>query len=537
MGDYKKSAQVFLEIYNDSSKTNNPITYTISTYNLMKLKRFIKFSYYEDDKNQILEQLNPIKFDIDEPFIHRAAPYFLDVFRDIKEKLFYETARDEIESCFDEIQKISFNDKSGTSYSNNKYEDLEYSFLRFTIYLEHNFIIFNHYSEFKVLSKKVLESVFALYTLKNMNTDKYEKFSWNVIEMWIFNVDEDHTIYLLKKYNISKIKIDERLNIIGQINELVENLIESNDYLNDLSGWNKPLKIDKILNKILLITSLLNVDYSDKDKILLNVIELCKVLQDKEKIPYYQLIKFIENNENEITKERIKQILDLFLYVENQRYNFERAINIYAEKSTKSEIEEFIKNLLKVNDLDEIQIDLEDIYLRQLFYSFTFLDDDFKNKFIRKIINSLNEKFDRELYSFVSIYDFIDYDEDLFKKYVSTVPNYSNIYEDRYLFHTNENLELGSVINLIYKYNLEITEELKGLSNKSNKKYFDYYCWLLDIDNFDYSKFNPYWILEYRTTYYFNRFKKSQKLKEELSKSLKNNYIESVAKIYFENLV
>lgn len=407
LGDYKKSVEVFLEIYNDSTKTYNPITYTISTYNLMKLKRLIKFSYYGDDEDQILEQLNPIEFDIDEPFINSKAPYFLDVFRDIKERRFYEAVRDEIENCYDEIQKISFNDKYGTSYSHNKYEDLYYSFSRLTVYLEHNFIIFNHYSEFKVLSKKVLESVFALYTLKNMHTNKYEKFSWSVIEMWIFNVDEDSTKFLLKKYNINKIKIDETLNIIGRINELVENLIKSNEYLDDLSDWNKPLKLDKILNRILLITSLLDVDYSEKDKVLSNAIELCEILHDKTKIPYNELIKFVENNENEVSKEHIKQILHLFFYDENQRYNFGRAINIYAEKSTKSEIEEFIKRLLKVNDLDEIDINLENKYIRKLFYSFSFLDKDFTDRFSQKIINSLNEKFDRELYNYLSIYDFL----------------------------------------------------------------------------------------------------------------------------------
>lgn len=536
LGNYKKSAEIFLEIYNDSTKTNNPITYTISTYNIMKLKRLIKNSYYGEDVNQILVQLKPIKFDIDEPFVNNVAPYFLDVFRDIKENRFYENVRDEIESYYNEIQKISFNDKYGTAYSQSKYDELEYSFLRFIIYLEHNFIIFNLYSEFKELSKKVLESVFALYTLKNLDTDKIEKFNWNIISIWIFNVDEDHTNYLLKKYNIDVIKIDKKIDIVSRINELVENLIESNDYLDDLSNWNKPLKIDKIINKILLITSLLNIDYSEKDKILLNVIELSKILKNKNKIPYYRLIKFIENYENEITKERIKQILDLFYYEEDQRYNFGRAINIYAEKSTKSEIEVFIKHFLKVNSLDEIQIDIKNKYHRKLFYSFTFLDEDFKNEFIQKIIYSLKENFDRELYSFISIYDFIDYDEDFFKKYVSTVPDYSNINEDKhkYFFHSYENIELSSVINLIYKYDLEITEELKMLTNKSHKKYVDYYTWLFDIDNFDYSKFNPYWILEYRTIHYFKRFKKSEKLKFEIIKSLNNNYIEGVSKLFFE---
>ena len=109
--------------------------------------------------------------------------------------------------------------------------------------------------------------------------------------------------------------------------------------------------------------------------------------------------------------------------------------------------------------------------------------------------------------------------------------------DDFPFFKSYDSFRLGQVINLVYKYNLEFTEELKSLTKKSHPNYLDYYCWLMDIDNFDYSKFNPYWILEFKTIHYLNRFKKSQRLKEELCKALNNNYIEGVAKIYFKNLV
>jgi len=97
--------------------------------------------------------------------------------------------------------------------------------------------------------------------------------------------------------------------------------------------------------------------------------------------------------------------------------------------------------------------------------------------------------------------------------------------------------KLGQVINLAFKYNLQFSDELKKLIKKSHPKYFDYYSWFMNIDGFDYSKFDPYWILEYRTIYYFERFKKSDILKKELAKCLKENYIEGVAKIYFKELV
>lgn len=71
----------------------------------------------------------------------------------------------------------------------------------------------------------------------------------------------------------------------------------------------------------------------------------------------------------------------------------------------------------------------------------------------------------------------------------------------------------------------------------SHKDYFDYYCRVMDIDNFDYSMFDLYQILEYTAIYYLEKFKKSKRLIAELSKSLKENYIEGIAKLYFENLV
>lgn len=182
--------------------------------------------------------------------------------------------------------------------------------------------------------------------------------------------------------------------------------------------------------------------------------------------------------------------------------------------------------------MNEIKISINNLlYRREIFYSFTLLNDDIKKQFKEIIINKLNKEFDSDLFNLACIYGLIDCEKDLFEKFIFAVPDMSK--SDR----SECNMELGQVINLAFKYNIEFNDELKNLTKKSHKDYFDYYCWLMDIDNFDYSKFDPYWILEYPTVYYFERFKKSKKLIAELSKSLKENYIEGVAKMYFENLV
>ena len=292
-----------------------------------------------------------------------------------------------------------------------------------------------------------------------------------------------------------------------------------------------------ILSKIVLITSFLDVDFKDKERIIFKIINLSKILEDKNIIPYNELASFVDKNEDEISKDLIKEIIDLFFFDEHKRYGFGRILNIYSEKSSQEEIENLIKTVLKIEDLEQLEINLDNRYLRSLFYSFTHLDDNFKIQLKNKIMDKLNENFDDRLYDFAMLYDIIDFENDLFDSFIMTIPDMSNVDDQRHPFRSEENFRLTQAINLMFKYNVEIDDKLKSLVQKSHQKYFEYYSWLMDIDNYDYSKFNPYWILENQTVHFINKFKKSEKLKEELSKCLKENYIEGVAKIYIEDLV
>lgn len=536
LGEYKKSCEIFLDIHHNSLNDKNPITYTIATHNLVKLKNLIYYSYHIKDTIELVKRLNSIEFNNDERFIFNKAPHFLNIFKDIKLNRFYDSARREIDKCYDQIQKISYGDKNGISYNSNAGENLQYYFLKFSVYLEHNFIIFNQYSEYKTLSKKVLESIFALYKLRNSDSLKYQNFSWNIINMWIFDVDESDCKYLLSKYEIDKIEINNNTDIIHRINELVENLINSNEYTEGFFEISKPIKIDKILNKILLITSLLNVEFSVKDRILLNVIKLCKLFKDNKLIPYNNLIYFVENNENDICKNRINQILDLFSNVDFQWIYYDKFIQVYEKKASPLEMVHFIEKNIKIIDIENTDFNSGYIDLNNIFNSYTYLSIECKSKITESLRTKLYKNFDSDLYNYSCLYDFIDYEENLFKQYIDLVPDFSNIDINSHLYYLDsyENMFLNSVINLIYKYDIVITDDLKCLALKSHEKYFDYYTWLLDIDNFDYSKFNPYWIMQFQSIYYINRFRKSIRLKEEVSKKINQNYIEGVAKLYFK---
>lgn len=535
MGDYKEAFDVFFNIYQETDRANNPIKYTVLTYNLIRLKKLIKWSYIGNDEQEILDKLSKINFDFDEPWIRKKAPYFLDVFKYIKDEKFYDVARDSLDSCFSEIQKISFSDKYGSFFNSNRYDELKSSFHRLNSFLKYNFLIFKHYSNYEDFAKKVLECIFALYTLKNPITEKYQKFDWSIIELWVFNIDEKHSTYLLDKYGLRKINFNDQFDIFERINGLILNLINSCEQIESVSGIFKPLKVNRIISNILTIIQLLEITYKSKSEVFLNILLLANMIKGKYNIPFDRMIRFVEKNEDDMLKDHIKELIDL-LISEDRNYSFGRLINIYVEKSTDEEIENLIKDILKIDDLLKIEIDLDTKYVKKLLYSFTFLKDVYKNDIKLKIIKSLEECFDEKLYQYATIYDLVEYDETLFNRYTSYVPDMSDESKDEgYGYY--DNIMLGQIINLAFKYNLEFSDELKKLIKKSHPKYSNYYSWLMNIDGFDYSNFDPYWMLEYQTIYYFERFKKSETLKKELAQCLKENYIEGVAKIYFKKLV
>ena len=76
--------------------------------------------------------------------------------------------------------------------------------------------------------------------------------------------------------------------------------------------------------------------------------------------------------------------------------------------------------------------------------------------------------------------------------------------------------------------------EIRALSSRAIDK--EYYDWIMNIDDYDYSNFNSYWILHYQTESHFKAYRKSKKLKKEIINSLKKKYIEGVATILINKL-
>jgi hypothetical protein len=88
--------------------------------------------------------------------------------------------------------------------------------------------------------------------------------------------------------------------------------------------------------------------------------------------------------------------------------------------------------------------------------------------------------------------------------------------------------ELSNLINLVFKNNIALPqafiERMNGIS--------DYYDWLIDMEKFDYKKFNPLWINQYPTKYYLEKIFSFSQIRKMTRNYLKTNHQPTLAYYY-----
>lgn len=541
LGDLKNSIKVFIELNKVSYSENDPIYYIVTKYNLEHLKRFLSYNYFENDKGEILKELNGFYYELDEIFVAQYAPYFIDFHNLFKNNAYFENSFKNVDNKLIEIQRISYQDKLGARFSNSKVEELRTDFLRALTFLEFNYVVFNNFHEYTVLTNKVLEGFVALYTLKNKSSSKYMVFDMIIIRMWLFHVDFKQACHILKKYQLKSIKVNKGDDFCSNFEGYIQNLIDSmTDIKVSISNKNFLFgdKVELIVKNLILILS--RVELKSKD--INSLIEKLVVFVERIDMRTFfndeavnQLVVFQKN----IKKENLKRII-LLLKKYDYAYSsaFSKSIDLFTSKANENEVKDLMFHLFEVEKLGNHEIFLSNDYAEVIGLLFNGLSLQIRNNLKELITEELKLNFKPDYYYLYTIYDVIDFHEDLFDKFVLSVPDdtqkderLKNFIGDSWYY----NYRLEQLINLMYSFDIPFSDEIRELSKKTNYK--SYYDWLMNLDDYDYEDFDIYWILKYKTDPYFKAFKKSKKLKSVIVKSLKESYIEGVARIYFTKLI
>ncbi|RYZ83985.1 MAG: hypothetical protein EOP04_18900 [Proteobacteria bacterium] len=140
----------------------------------------------------------------------------------------------------------------------------------------------------------------------------------------------------------------------------------------------------------------------------------------------------------------------------------------------------------------------------------------------------MQDEFDADLYYLLALAGVIDF-ELFFPKFISQFSRPKKI-QERHLFMEGEIhfRELSNLMNLVFKAKIDLPREFKqklfGLT--------DYYDWVLDMDVFDYKKFQPIWILQYATRHYLEKAFSITQVKQSVRSYLRFNHQPKLAYYY-----
>jgi hypothetical protein len=537
ISDFEKSFREHKNVIANIKINETPGLYIVAKYNLLQLKRMVDWGYFKEGRQEILKEMENETFALDEILM---PAHFLDIFRRISESEFVNNAIWDIDNKLTEIQKNWRSDQFGGSSNNSHARSLIVDFLRAYSFVEYNHIIYNEYREFEVLVNKTMEGIFALYAINNPTSSKYDHFGYTIIDMWLFHAEPKHIKYLLAKYKLNSLNMEFSDIEYSRLNDYINNLINSAPIIIQNfkdENFSHTDKIKKVIQNYLLIISVINLNRTEKNLLLKNYLILIETLGEWCFTSFEYLEYFLQHNIDVDNENSEKIIIILIAHNHYSHDAFSTAIDLYTRKfENASQTEIALKKVLQIETFTA-----EDFCDRNKFRDLIFvvnrLTKETKDAIRKDIIAKLNEKFDDDLYYTFSIFNVLEYNELFMKNYLDLTPdNTSRKTGTEMLTGKQEmkNYHLDRGINLMFHYDVEFTPEIRALSSKAIDK--NYYNWIMDIDGFDYSGFNLYWVLHYKTEAYFKAFRKSQKLKSEIITGLKEKYIEGVANILINKL-
>lgn len=504
---------------NEDKKTLAFICY----FNLNYLSILLENYYWgNNNHSKLIEKLKRINLE-DE---NLKLPHNEEIFKWINEKKFYEQAFEDITQSFHNLRNQYYNSLWGGWSTGNEINNLISSYGLLDNFVNGNNIVFDFFSEFKELTDLFIETLILSHSIKG-KSDRLEEFDeWLIYKILIYG-NGDKLISYCKRYKVKKLLLSEQLKR-DYFSSKLSNLIKTkkafeykNPYFHDY--------YNKLFVNLIVLTRLCNIDEKEIKQIATQLSDFCKTNNFINWSNFKYTISYFKTSAKVIPVNNFKSLL--FTIIKNQKLHREENFIETCEVLFKS------KKKLKFNTLEfdiimdfcfkECQKCNEYHSVEPIVYIFKCLNNPSQKQFvIEKIYEVLNKNFDRNLYYKAILLDVIVTNDIMFGKFVQACieSNHIRMFNSKNRYHF-----IDALINLVFKLNRPLPQEAKTTIEKLDL----YYEWLLNLNSFDYNKFDVYWLTDYTTKYYFEKFRKNQLIRRHLIKYLNNNHDERIERIFF----
>jgi hypothetical protein len=530
-GNPIKSIEVFQKAKEMALLKNQKVIHLICCHNLKHLGRHLKYRVLSFPEKQVMiDELSSLELNIIP--VDKKDEYFKEL---LISRNFYSEPSFEIFSLTEKVVENYYAFLRGTVSSKNYEWDIMYEYSTLHSFLNQNHIIYDFYKEYKDTAHVFLNGVLAAYSIKSgggriINIGDFE------ITHLIEYGDAQTINNLFKRYEIDQIEyINNQLeyNFIDLFENFINNRYvdlellyeDKTDMENEFTKRYIGEKRNVVFKNFLMFASIIKFSKSEDKKISGLIIRHIKNSKTINRFDIDFLFKFIIFKCKNLPIAHLKFYITHFI---NNQNNYFLSNNLWTLKN------ELMFHNIKISfSQKEFSKIKSNIFVRRQRVNFEYNiavgliniieDGELKQYIVDILLEEFNKSRSFDLFYHCVIFDAIPYDHqnflfDFIDNY-KIVPIKEKRTDDFGDFITNSTLELDQLFNICLKCGINI----KDKKFKKFKKISKYYEWLIDINSFDYKYFKIEWIDHYSTKYYFEYFRKSEKLRSELIKALKNN--------------
>ena len=520
------------DIYDNVSKNakqqGKKLIYFIAQFNLSKLANFIRTHYWGvNSQHQVIDELSKIDIGKISESLNKSGPNKLFDF--IEKIEFFNIASNGInETVCNLVDDYYFQLDGGVSH-NSHITELTCQFAELESFLNANHILYDEFYEFEKLFARIIEGLFASHAIDKNKPSRLNALDDYWISKIIFYGSKDSIIKYFRRYKLKEINYQktstENDSFFDLAKNFLENVVETKEnFLLYCEKTNTVFikRYNQIFQNILTLAAVLNINsetINDITKLLVSFIEKENIIN----WPHFESIDiFISNKAKQINIEYLEQMFLLtFSRPKLHRCDFILSLLQQIDKRGKINLSNENINLFVQRCFDKCDVCNSVHQKDNLFFLYNALNTKGKKNIKGKIEHHLIDKFDPELFYLAIIFNVIPFNEGYFIQYFEhcNPKEGQNKLQKDFWGRINHSTAVDDFINLCFKQKIDLTDNRFDKMRIINP----YYSWLLDMDNFDYSDFDPEWILYYNTIHYINAMKKSKKLINELKKQLKEN--------------
>lgn len=540
-GNYIEACENVKLVHELAVKEKAYSTAFIAQHNLSKLSIFIRNNYWgENQKDDLIKELSSINLsEISKNYENKQN---IKIVKWIRDNEFFTKSKDKILSSVSKIQDNYYKQLNGGWSSNSEVWNLINTYAELDSFLNNNYIIYDKFQEFEDLSNSFFEGIFASHAISETSgSSRLNSFDDWIMSQLVFNGNADKVNKLINRYKIEKIKYTETSTSGETLTDIFENFFKKNinlreEYLKvnekgNSTFWRFYNKIFCNLITIIPICDFENLKFENLTQTLLEYLETESYLNPSN----YKYVKnYFIRLENVLSNELITRYFSLAL--NNPHYHsdsfFYSISDILITKQIHIEISEIQFESI-------LNIAFEECRLCKEKHPVTFVipfwiiikNGAYRTKLSERISEELAEKFNLSLFCLASLYDIIEFDEKLFDIAIELSYPKENQLSFKSAFSGYNDKRYSQVIQLI---NLCFKNEIDTSTDKFKKfKELDnYYSWLLNMDEYDYSLFEPNWITENPTKFYFKKISQSEKTKIAVESYLRNAHDPKLERIF-----